>query len=263
MRISNIIPQYQSNRQKTPIFNAWNREVFQVYGTGENAIKEVIRRNDTSIYRTPEMWKFLTNLIGTKYKDTSKVNVYNYGCSNGSEAYTFLIELLSKFDKKFADKFLPIRAMDCDPVAIKKAKSKILPINLGEQCRINENSNYKFSDFFENTGIYNEEEGTFNYRAKPILTDKVIIEEGNVLDDIKNINPENSIVFVRNFWPYLNGREREQLVKGLQNQLKKNCTIVIGDFDLLYREYNTRPPGMLINAGFKFTKNDMIYETWH
>lgn len=244
----------QYNSYKVP-FKSWEREVFKT--TTNAAIKELKHRNDTLIYRGGSDWYWIVNKLLEKYKNTLKVNVYNYGCSNGSEPYTFLMELLTICPKKLIDKFTPIIAKDYDPVAINVAKSNRLPISELEQTEVHKYTGKPFSTFFrEVTELTDIEQ---YYAARTILTDKVHFRVADILEDYKNIQPDNSVVFARNFWPYLSDENQEKLAQNLYNQLGKNSTLFIGEFDLLNLQSRNRIPILLWNAGFHTEGKEFMF----
>lgn len=250
MKIQNIQNNYYS-----PKFGSWHREVFKP--ASDTVLQELKHRNDTRFYRDGSRWYRIVNMLTEKYKKTPKVNTYCYGCSNGSEPYTFLMELMSICDKTIVQKFLPIIAKDYDEVAINMAKSNKLPIGPCELSNINQytgNSIDKYFDKAPSTG-----NSKTYYSAKPILTDNVQFSVADVLEDYKNIEPDNTIVFARNFWPYLSDEKQKELATNLGQHLGKNSTLIIGDFDLVNLKSNNYIPVLLWNAGFNPTDKDTIF----
>lgn len=263
MRILNVDNNYQKASNKNPNFNAWQRTVYRKvqqvsYSDAINhfqtpmvqIVEEVQHRNDTLFFRDGSFWNSLSNYLAEKYRDISKVNVYNYACSNGSETYTFLMSLFSHFKEDFVKKFLPILAKDYDAEAIEFAKSHILPISENEVSNIRAFTNGQFERFFE-SGQDFDIYCNANYPVKKELIDSVVFTKANVLNDCKNIEPNNSVVFVRNFWPYLSGDNQLKLAKNLYNQLQKNATVVIGQYDLMDNRYVKQADDLLVNAGFE------------
>lgn len=251
MRIQNIQTQY-----KTPTFNSWNREV---YKSNKNPmIQEIKHRNDTWLFRDGIFWHELVNFLKEKYKDIPKVNTYMYGCSNGTEAYTFLMQLLSQENSETSKKFLPIIAKDYDKVAIKKAKSYKCPLNFNEVCTAEVFTGESFFRFFSDYKL--EENKNVDFTPLPILKDNVKFEQADILNDYKNIKPENSIVFVRNFWPYLETKVFT-LAQNLGNHLSKNSFLVIGKYDIDALPWRGVHIGnVLSHYGFRQTDLSLVYE---
>ena len=76
-------------------FNAWYRNVYKDVHS-EKPIA-VIHRNTTSFYRRDMDWPNLAKHLVEKFMYKSKVNTYCYGCSNGSEPYTFIMQMCSRY----------------------------------------------------------------------------------------------------------------------------------------------------------------------
>ena len=141
MRISNI--QNRDNYTITPSFKSFQRIIMKPNGG-------LLNCNDTWFFRNEAFWDDLTSFLKTKYKDVSKVNVYNYGCSDGSESLTFVMKILAEGDKELEKKFLPIKAKDVDEFVIKKAKSKdYFYLKSDEKKKIDFFTNGLYKKFFK------------------------------------------------------------------------------------------------------------------
>ena len=128
-------------------FTSWQRTVYKE--PAKNVVsKEILYRNDTSFFREDLIWDFLVKFLKDKYSDVSKVNVYDYACSNGSETYSIIMKLLTDLDKQEAEKFFPINAKDIDLLAVSNAKDKSVPISWGEKSRIEYFTNKNFNTYF-------------------------------------------------------------------------------------------------------------------
>ncbi len=253
MRIYSIQNNYQTTRPKprvTPTFQqSWLRESLTSLKSTRYD-RYMLNRNDTFFFRPNPSWKELTSLLEFKFSDVPKVNVYDYACSNGSEAYTFLMEMFSECSENFVKKFLPVIAKDVDPVAIKKATQRGIAMETAEINSINMHTRNNFTKFFNESGFISDDEEVV-YVPKPILKDNVIFSQANILNDIENIEPENTVVFARNFWPYLLAQERVELAQKLGERLKSNSVIVFGDFDTFGTQLDTPIETLLRNVGFE------------
>lgn len=269
MRINNI---QNSSLNVTNI----NFKGFQRTITKPN--KGLLYRNDTWFFRNEGFWNDLTTFLKEKYKHIPKVNVYNYGCSDGSEPLSFVMKILAYNDKDLEKKFLPITAKDIDEFVIKKAKSKdYFFLKQEERDKINLFTNGQFKKFFSE--IDTTLNGCFAY-ANPNLYNHINFSVADIKKDFKNIKPENSIVFVRNFWPYIkperriintikktlnknsdeiteNRKARLEILKNLFSHLEKNSLIIIGDFDEK-QIYNFEQE--IQDAGFKKTTLKYVFE---
>ena len=203
---------------------------------------KVLWRNNTSFFRNDLAWKELVLFLKKKYANVDKVNVFSYACSNGLEVYSFLMEMFSNLDEKTIKKFTPIIAKDFDSVPINAAKSKIIDISFVEQHRINYHTKYKFDDYF--TKI-TQLEG--KYRPSEKLTDLVEFRVGDFTEEYKDLPKDNTVLFVRNCWPYFSPEMQKELPQKLYNYLGENSTVILGNFDyyllglFVYKTYGFRP----------------------
>lgn len=212
-------------------------------------------RNDTLMFRKDMEWDLLTHFVELKYKNVEKVNVYDFGCSDGSEVYTFLISLLNNVESGAAKKFVPIKAYDIDKVAIKKAKYEGLSLSTNEKFAIDWNKDFGYKAFFNK-----DKKGS--YKPNDILSRNIIFKQGDIIKDYKKIKKENSIVFARNFWPYLGDVKSKELARNLGETMGDNSLLIIGDYDLKMSpdEYEDGLDIILSKAGFKKTIIKNVYE---
>ena len=149
MQIQNISSINYYNKAQNPNFKSWTREV--MHKTSDpNALTTLVKhRNDTWLFRDCLDWKRFGNFIVEKFKDIPKINVFNYACSNGSEAYTFIMEMFSHHDYDTAKKFMPVFAKDYDQTAIDYAQSGLIKIEEGEKGGVNLCTEGKFDLFFK------------------------------------------------------------------------------------------------------------------
>lgn len=252
MQIQNLHADNYNNSRTS--FKSWNREVYRP--TADLFVKELSHRNDTRFFRNSSFWQKLVNMLVEKYKNTQKVNVYCYGCSNGSEPYTFIMQLMSTVKENIAKKFLPIIAKDYDSVAIDVAKRNSYAIGNLEMNAITNYTNNSFDKFFEKSKI---KKLPSHYSVKSVLTDNVQFSVANVLEDYTNIEPDNTVVFARNFWPYLSNENQKELAEKMYKQLGENSTLIIGDFDLPNKRSGNNIPMLLLNAGFNPADTDFVF----
>lgn len=230
--------------KKNPLpFRSWKREV-RTYNS--------INRNDTSFFRDGDLFAKLIDYIVKFFKNDSKVNLYNYGCSNGEEAYSILMYLISKFPKDIVDKFTPIIAKDIDNFAIEKAINNDPHIICTEEKEnVNKFTNNKLDHFLENKNG--------RYFIKDILKNKLEFKVADIKYDYKNINPNKSVVLMRNFMPYLeNSIERQKLLNNIGHQLQNDSFIMIGEFDLRGTDWKIN--NQIIEAGFERTPVEYLFK---
>lgn len=261
-----------SNRLPSPNFKSYHRSVMEPR-------RGLVYRNDTGFFRDVVLWENLIYLLKEKFENVPKVNVYSYGCSDGSEALSFIMKILAAGDKHLERKFLPVIAKDIDQFIIDKANSReYFYLNNEEIFKINSFTNGRYKDFFSE--IDKTYMGSFAF-AKSNLYEKVKFSIADIRKDYKNIKSENSVVFARNFWPYIKNKPsfinniadcllnnfsskegtdiaRKALLKNLALQLKKNSLLIVGDYDL--REAGSSFEEEILDAGFKSTNISCVFE---
>ncbi len=219
---------------------------------------EIRYRGDTVICRDDLYFPDVIDFLDNKYKNTPKVNVIIHACSDGEEVYSFLGVLISKLKEKAA-KFLPLKAKDIDREHLKLAKRGVYNITNTEFLMANEYMNGEFFNFFE----IMPKQGSNDPRLKNTKTIKVEyslkslvdFKQSDILTDVLKINLKNTVLFARNFWPYLSHQDRLKLAKNLSNKMDSTSTLIIGDYD---KECNTDE--ILKAAGFVETAVDNVYE---
>ena len=233
----------------TPAFKSNNRTVRDKNG-------QFLYRNTTSFFREDLIWDKFVELIKEKYKNTDKVNIMCYACSDGSEPMSLAMLLRENFGEE-AEKFFPIIAKDIDSTVIYTAKGDYVNMDYADFETINKYTGGNFEKYFKRPlgGIGIEYD--YLIRMNPLFKKMINYSIADITKDVSNIPPENTIIFCRNFWPYIeSAQERTQLVNNLAQQLKTNCTIVIGNFD------DTVETHRLLRAnGFRNHKMTNVFET--
>ena len=254
------INNYNNHQQnKNTSFCAWHRVVGKNKKTIKNLNQGIEYRNNTGWFRGGKDIPNIIDDLVDIYKDVDHVNVHLYGCSNGSGASSGWMYLVSKYGEKTASKFGPFKAKDIDEYAIKMAKDGDMPIDYDEFLRIQQYTGDNFNKFFhgEHLGITNEtidpcipnpklEEifdtcrihNAFHFsegrcvKPKKELTDNIKYSVADIFKDYENIEPEQSVVGTRNFLPYLGKEGVMELFSKLGQQLKRKCSVIIGDYDV-------------------------------
>lgn len=203
-------------------------------------------RNTTQFFNYDLDWNKLSAYIADKYQNIDKVNVICQGCSDGSEALSVAIMLKEKFGSD-ADKFFPIIAKDFDKYIISKAKSDYVEMTLPDMCAIDKFTNGNSSKYFEIPEFQKGHESVYA-KIKPELKNLIKYQVADFTEDMENIPTQNTILFCRNFWPYmLHKHSLSTVATNLASRLKDNSIAVIGSYDQTYcsaRRY-------LKNAGFR------------
>ncbi len=218
----------------------------------------VYNRDTTSFLRSDLDWQKLAKYLDKKYKETEKVNVYNYGCSNGAETYTLAL-ILSNLTDKDSDKYFPIIAKDirksqiADNIFNKVMDDIVFYDNSSKKSDImtqlladNENRDY----FYFINDIYNTQE----IHIKPKLAKKVEFTYGNILNDVDKIDSKApSIIFCRNMWQYIDEKEYSEFFEKLYEKLAPNSIIIIGYYDIendAHQRHKNAIDDYILEAGF-------------
>lgn len=232
-------------------FQSWQRST-------RNSYKKVINRNDTCFFRDADFIPNLAKFLSEKFKDVQKVNVYNFGCSDGSEALSFVMSMLTKKEELNPQKFFPIIAKDIDPIAIQKAKNNEHKMTKIEKENVNIYTKGQYNKFIEQPygEPHNRADGIQVVIKKEIISN-VDFAEGDIFKDYKEINPQNSVVMARNFWPYVrNYQKRMKFFKDLYKHLDKGSYFIIGDYDqksIAFNREGNLEADLVNKIGFKPT----------
>ena len=242
-----------------PTFTSNQRVV--TYGKPELSKEEPVikHRNTTCFFRSDMNWDELPTYLDKKYAQVQRINTYCYACSDGSEPYSFVMKMISKLGEDKAEKFFPVQAKDYDEFIIGQAQSRRAKLVSYEPQVINQQTNGALDNYMEYLGkrrIPSYEEHI--YAVKDNLFNKVNFAQANVLSDVKQIPSDNTVVFCRNFWPYLrDGEKINNLAKNLYNQLGQNSCVILGEYD----QGDERVFVAMRNAGFKLVDENMrIFE---
>lgn len=203
-----------------------------LYMLGKNstfAPVKIVSSNYTTFFRddVPD-WSRTAKTLGEAFKDTDKVNVYNYACSDGSEPYSLAISLIENLGEDEAEKFFPIQAFDIDQVIINKAKKGEMSCSKYDMQKINENSSGKFDKYFKKM-FDTDNEGAI-IKPQPYLKNKVKFERSNFTKDVQKIETKNNLILCRNFWRYLPNDKASDAIIALRH-LDEGTRFMFGDFD--------------------------------
>lgn len=205
--------------------------------TSKGNYREICDSKDKLLYRTTTYffradldWEAFFSLLKRKYKDVQKVNFINHCCSNGEEAYSCIVGLISYFGED-ANKFFPIIAKDFDEENILKAKKHSpMDVTWDEISRCRDNTQTDIQMYFE---IEKKESHDFVSKLFPKenLKKNVVFSQGDILKDIEEMADKNTVLMCRNFWPYLDKEKQEVLAQKLEKKFDESSLVVIGNFD--------------------------------
>ena len=234
----NAIKEYESCKNLK--FGNWSRVVYKDIETIERTWNKdfvkldiIQHRNDTEFFRNGAEIPYMLDRVVKAFKHKKHVNVYCYGCSDGSEPYTMVMYLYAKYGEKIADKFMPIIAKDYDLSAILKARSGVFEIDKEEYKNIQNFTKFNFKKFFNTISpqMMDNEESRIIAKANPKYYSKIKYGVGNILQDYKNIDGKTTLLTTRNFLPYLHEHSRIELAPKIASILRNGSFWNIGTYD--------------------------------
>lgn len=237
-----IINQNNYYRQYNPAFNSYRHII-------TNKAGDVLNRGDTCFFRWDLDFNNIIKFIENKYSYCDKVNIIAHACSDGEEVFSFTSKLLDTFGEEKAKKYLPIQAKDIEDEHLNLAKKGKYIIKSFEKDAFN---------FYLGRNFYNYFEYLSSDTIKRLqnLKDNVIFSKQNILEDVKTIDFQNTVLFARNFWHYLDEEDMDKLAMNLSHRMNKSSTLVIGNFDV---EYGVND--ILYHYGFD-EKLENVYEKY-
>ena len=218
------------NHQKRAVFGSMEREVFK------DKEKNVVQYRNTTLLLRPDLnWDILIKHIT---KDKTPKKIYCYACSDGSEAYSIAMHLIAKLGWKKAQKYFPIIAKDIDDYALKKAKCGYIDLSVTDVLGLNEiqdSSKIKFM-YVTKPAMRYDEYSVFRVDEK--LKKCIEFSRGDLCDDARFLNYDNSVIFFRNVWPYLSKDRINYLLKVFSQNFKNSTSLVIGGYDVDNPEFD-------------------------
>ena len=201
---------------------------------------KIVSANNTYFFRADIPWYYLAGYLEQQYP-TGKVNIYSLACSDGSEPYSIVIDLIAKLGEQKANRFFPIKASDVDSEIIKEAKSGKIYASKEDIERIDKTAKEiggigRFFDVVpledEIESMQNDEKLTYVLYPKEILTKNVIFECKDVKDALAEISEsENNFILARNFWKYLSAEKCANSTFLLRKNLGENGRFMLGEYD--------------------------------
>ena len=238
MKIGNYIQPLQFKSSNRAVY----RDTVTVDKNSDNSskvktVRRVLYSNYTFFFRDDLErfnmgWFDFREFLAKTFKDTPKVNVYDFASSDGSEAYSLIISLIEELGEEEAKKFFPIKAYDIDKDIIQEAKSGKINGAEGDRESISCNTKGCIDKYFTVTKGDNPMYKCCYFYPKSNIKNLVEFEQADIADKIVDINPKDSIVLCRNFWPYLDEQKSSILFDKLCKKLDKSSLLVLGSFDL-------------------------------
>tara|TARA_B110000211_G_C14074051_1_gene551204 strand:- start:25 stop:852 length:828 start_codon:yes stop_codon:yes gene_type:complete len=178
----------------------------------------------TSMFRDPQMWKFLrTDILLQLKQKNSPIDIWHAGCSTGEETYSLGIVLQ---DLKIQDRVNAI-ATDLNRDSIEKAESGIYD-NL--TLRQNEAQFSEYSVFKKYARYYKpHSEKKFKYNDD--LNTHCSYKVSNMISD--PAPGKFDVIFCRNVLIYFDTGLKKKMLQKFYDALKPGGFLIIGYFDAL------------------------------
>ncbi len=229
MKITSLTFNHNATFRKAPAFGTTHR----YYETTDG--KKI--GTNTWLFRDDIDWTELSIYEKQHFKDKKKVNMVQFACSDGSEAYTQIISLIENNPSADDKKFFPIKAFDIDPEVIKAAKSKLLKTITFDTASLYMNTdNYDkyFKESDKKLDIKNDInfESSKTLKVADILTDKVVFENADMYKVLAKMEDDsNTILLCRNILGYFDENKIKNFIKLVSEKLKQGSLFLIGELD--------------------------------
>jgi len=238
---------YYSDSDGEFVLPTYNRELQKNVSFSTKPDVRMIVSNSTEFFRGDVPWRQLGKIFTQQFK-FGKVNIYDFACSDGSEAYSIAIALIEQLGERRAQRFFPIVATDVDPEIIQMANSGVIKASDNDLCAMHRIfKNFDEKKYFDITRI-NAKESIL--RPKKILTKNVIFKQASALESLNEVEKkQNNIILARNFWKYLSASETAKTSWELANKANEKTLLMIGSYDFTSAG---KYPFFLSNLGFDY-----------
>ncbi len=187
-------------------------------------IVKAITVNTTELFRDPEMWEELLNIIPNFFPNVQELRIWHPGVSSGQELYSMeiILHILGKLDQ--ATIFGTDINVDILEIA-KKGSYKIFDFdNYLEnfQKALRNFPQIKFEHFF----TIDEKKDT--YEVKPLLKEYPIFLKHDLVNDGNIFGTKFHIIMCRNVLIYFNHNLQNKIVNFFYKNLYKRGILIIG-----------------------------------
>lgn len=221
---------YMSDSEGVFVLPTYNRSLQNSVSFSTKGDVRMVASNSTSFFRKDLDWSSIGSIFDSQFPK-GKVNVYDFACSDGSEAFSLIIALIEQLGEKKAQRFFPIIASDVDGEIISMAKSgKIMATQEDIFAMKNIIKDEKIKRYFDVTELGGER---YLLSPKKILTKNVVFKKEPIscgLDEVQK--DENNIIFARNFWKYLTREEMTSASWKIGEKTNNKTFVVLGNFDI-------------------------------
>lgn len=162
------------------------------------------------------------------FKDKKNVNIVQFGASDGTEAYTYIMSLFEYAPEEEAEKFFPIASYDIKDTMVKIAKNGYIHIYPDDETRMN-NIGIGWKKYFKRPEVEPHDYiQTTLYSVKNNLKNRVNFQQGDMFKLLPQIEDEsNTVVLCRNCLGYF-PEKIVQFIQTASQVLKKDSLFIIG-----------------------------------
>lgn len=185
----------------------------------------------TWFFRKDLQWQTFIQYQTELFRDKDKVNIIQFGASDGTEAFTYIISLFEYADENDLKKFCPIEAYDIEESMVKKASSGYIHISPDDEKRINDKriGLKKYFTLPETEPTYRGLSTLYAVRSK--LKNRVNFNYGDMFEILPTLKDNsNTIMLCRNCLAYFvdSPSKVQKFIETASNILRKNSLFVIG-----------------------------------
>ena len=211
---------------------------------------KIFNRNVTCYCRSDLDWSNFGGYLKKKFKDISKVNIQDFACSTGDEAYSLALLLT----KVYGDSDFKINASDINGSLIER--------NMKNQESGIEVDGFISYKILRELSIDSKDTGKYFYPAdlaytqiRSKISNKVNFRKANILSEIDRLDGKSpSLILCRNMWPYIDSLQYDSFARKLYEKTAPGSVVVVGSYDYMGEERfkaSDKFPQMLIRSGFK------------
>lgn len=183
----------------------------------------------TWFFRKDIDWQRFIQYQTELFKDKDKVNIVQFGASDGTEAYTYLMSLFEYGNN--VDKFSPIKAFDIKDSMVRLASGGYINILARDKERMN-GLGIGVQKYFNHAKLEPPYyASTSLYSVKPKLKQRVNFAQGDMFELIGKVKDNsNTVLLCRNCLGYFYDQPQKikQFIQTAAKVLKENSLLVIG-----------------------------------
>ena len=214
----------------------------------------VVNCNYTNLNREDLDWAKFAGFLASRYKNKKNVKINLFGCSDGSDAYTLVLNLRRELGPE-AQKFLPIEASDLSFEMIKEANEGKIYLHskdLDYLRKIGADGDFE-RDYGEKTKIMRGIE-FFPYKVSPKLRKCVDFSVKDIRKASSEDDFSNQVVIFRNGWTFNTLNDQDKIAKNLFKNSSEKTLVVIGQSDL----FKSGASDALQRNGFSGIKSEIF-----